>query len=98
MNKKTITLIKRIAERYGTTAQIGQTYEELGELITALHKYQRDHDKIGEVTEEMADVLIMIEQIRYLLGIKTADVLAEIDRKVDRQIERINEDMARWQE
>lgn len=79
----------RIAKHYGDQ-QFGIVTEELAELIQAISKYQR---KPGEesktnVTEEMADVYIMLEQLKHLLGISDANIekveLAKIKRQFDR--------------
>lgn len=92
--------IRKIADHYGVEAQIGQTYEELGELIVALHKYQRKpcYDAYRNVVEEIADAMIMIEQVRALLGIATYEVVDVIDSKVARQIERIKAEEERYAE
>ena len=44
---------------------------------------------IDNQIEEIADVQIMIEQIKYLLGVREEEVLDVIEKKLDRQIERI---------
>ena len=90
--------IKYIADYYGL-AQYMQTAEECSELIKALSKLQRatveeDGQKIStairDVVEEIADVEVMLEQLKYLLDIpnnKTIDTIKE--SKLDRQIKRI---------
>lgn len=69
----------RIAKYYGTE-QIGVCIEECAELIQALCKYKRlssgqpprktRAEIIRNITEEIADVTIMIEQVKELLHIK----------------------------
>lgn len=44
------------------------------------------------ILEEMADTLIMIWQIKYLLGVGEGELSKIIERKLDRQIERIKGD------
>lgn len=90
--------IKRIAEHYGLEKQLIQTAEESSELTQAALKYHRilNHEVVpscaGELRdnliEEMADTLIMIEQLCYLLGCEN-DLRAVVYRKTDRQIERM---------
>ena len=44
----------------------------------------------NELTEEIADVTIMLEQIKYLLQISDTDIEQIIEQKLNRQLERIN--------
>lgn len=83
--------IRKIADHYGVEAQIGQTYEELGELIVALHKYERKPGvkEYDAIIEEIADVNIMLTQVRHLLNISDKDVEELTEYKVSRQLERI---------
>lgn len=82
--------IKFIADTYGLNSQLDILQEECAELIQAISKYRRG-GSFALALEEMADVEIMLEQIRYLNS--SADNLV-IDTyknvKLDRQIERIN--------
>lgn len=43
----------------------------------------------NELTEEIADVTIMIEQIKYLLSISDTDIDQIIEQKLNRRLERI---------
>ena len=43
----------------------------------------------NELTEEIADVTIMLEQIKYLLQISDSDINEIIEQKLNRQLERI---------
>ena len=91
---------KKIAEHYGYEAQSNQLVEECAELIQAVSKYRRSRGK-GQVTtekeqvaldnlvEEIADVEIMLEQIKYLLQIPEEDIQAIKLFKVNRTKERI---------
>lgn len=67
------------AEQFGLENRMIQCTEEAGELIQALCKYQRiqQGDKTCQtdmihaeymIAEEMADVELLLEQIKYLLG------------------------------
>lgn len=67
------------AEQFGLENRMLQCTEEAGELIQALSKYQRilQGDKTCQtdmchaeymIAEEMADIEICIEQLKYLLG------------------------------
>jgi len=81
--------LHKIAEHYGQEAQTRQLVEECGELITVVLKAW--HDKDGGrycLAEEIADIEICLEQVKYLYGIKRqTEKLKEF--KIKRQIERI---------
>lgn len=94
---------RRIADHYGYEAQSNHLIEECAELIQAINKYRRAMSikvkspastQIRETTynnivEEIADVEVMLEQIKYLLRIPE-DRLAVIKRyKIDRTESRI---------
>lgn len=86
-----------IAEIYGIKEQSRQCTEELGECIVAINKLHRAR-KFGTRKErkkwrkrligEIADVLIMLMQMIYLLDCGE-EVEAEVDRKIDRQINKM---------
>jgi NTP pyrophosphatase (non-canonical NTP hydrolase) len=64
------TIYQRALNLWGEQAQIGMAIEELGELIVQLAKFGRRYNgsTLGEVVEEIADVEIMMEQMRLLYG------------------------------
>ena len=100
MNKEAI---KKIADTYGYDAQSRQLIEEMAELMVAVNKYHRKINTpllspsdylelqryIFNITEEMADTIIMIEQIKHLLTITDKNVDHIIEQKLNRQLERI---------
>lgn len=70
---------RKQAEQFGLENRMIQCTEEAGELIQALCKYQRiqQGDKTCQtdmchaeymITDEIADVELLLEQIKYLLG------------------------------
>lgn len=95
--------IKRIADYYGLKNQQRQLSEECAELIQATSKYMRysegpieaytnDWKYIQNVIEEIADVEVMLEQVKYLLNINNAAVEEIKKNKIERQLERIKEE------
>ena len=76
--------LKYIADHYGLEHQIGKCKEELGELIEAI-------DSLDEraIIEEIADVEIMISQIKYLRDIPDEQVDVIKKYKISRQLTRI---------
>lgn len=88
--------IKTISTFYGYDAQSRQLIEEMAELTQAINKAWRmgnDFDNLlvqkRNIKEEIADVTIMLEQIKYLLQISDTDIDQIIEQKLNRQLERI---------
>lgn len=90
-----------IAEHYGYDAQSRQLIEEMAELTQAINKYWRKQLLCGQneiyevaignpeekaIIEEIADVEIMLSQIKYLLSCQD-EVEQEKERKILRQLE-----------
>ncbi len=88
------TSAKIILKHYGQQKQEVQAVQELSELILLLaaREDQRKSNYKEHVTEEIADSLIMIEQIRLANGISDKDINAVIVQKISRQFNRISEE------
>lgn len=82
--------IEKIANTFGLDNQLSQLMEECGELIVASNKYKRGikHSE-DSILEEISDVLIVIGQIKYLLGIKEEDIKMVQEYKLRRTLENI---------
>jgi len=83
--------IQMIADKYGFAAQAYQTMEECAELIQALNKHIRSsgtRQTRDNVIEEIADVQIMIAQIKYLMNCEV-DVINTMQLKIERTIKRM---------
>ena len=101
MNATELLLLQKIADTYGYESQREMLVEECSELIQAVQKLKRvdnsgDAERIDKATsaylEEMADVSIMLEQMRYMLTPRlTRELDSYISKKLDRQIERIEQ-------
>ena len=94
--------IMTIADHYGYDAQSRQCMEEMAELTQAINKFWRVcgngqktekgiQDCRDNLTEEMADVQIMLWQMEYLL-LSGQEVNQMIEKKLDRQLKRIEEE------
>ena len=91
--------IQRIAEHYGYEPQSRQLIEEMAELTVAINKaWRKTFDTVDKIPnmddeehieEEIADVEIMLSQIKYLLGVEEDELSRIVESKLDRQIERI---------
>ena len=83
--------IEQIADHYGFTSQADMLCEESAEFMVALSKLRRGNaEAYDNIKEEVADVLIMARQLRYLLDYEEIDRI--INEKLDRQIRRINDE------
>jgi NTP pyrophosphatase (non-canonical NTP hydrolase) len=89
------TRIITIAHHYGYNAQREQFEEECAEAILAAQKCKRTSDDLFKyrgnllnLAEEVADVLIMAEQMRILISQSLIDEF--IQKKLERQIRRMN--------
>ena len=102
MCKSVSELNKETAKYYGYEEQSNQLVEECAELIQAVSKYRRattgveqpvaDYKKIialDNLIEEIADVEIMLEQVKYLLQIPEDEIEAVKLYKINRTRERM---------
>ena len=81
--------VKQIADFYGWNNQLKQLAEECCELsVESLH-YIRVGRGIERLYEEITDVLIMIQQVVYLLGHGYKEIERCASFKLDRQLSRI---------
>jgi len=70
------TIYEKALEKWGLETQILMCIEELSELIHALVKYGRkiNGSSKDKIAEEIADVELMIEQIKVALNIQKLDI------------------------
>ena len=80
--------LRMIADHYGIKKQLRQLAEECSELAVEASHSARKGTTV-KIIEEMADVEIMIEQIIYLAKIDKCDIEDCINYKLDRQMNRI---------
>ena len=87
------SILDRAITTYGAPAQMDMAVEEMAELTKALCKIKRAQAgcevtaEIGNVIEEMADVQIMLDQLRIIFGRSTAEIEED---KLRRLLRRIN--------
>lgn len=81
-------IFKELIDKYGDK-QVIVAIEELSELQKELCKYLRGKGNIENITEELADAQIMINQMQMLFKIDSYDLEQKIDEKVLRTKERL---------
>ena len=64
-----IKILKKAIEHFGEPSQIKKCIEELAELIVGISKNDRD-----SIIEEIADVEIMINQLKMIYKIKPSEI------------------------
>lgn len=104
MNEEMEKKCLEIARYYGFDAQTNQLIEECAELIQAVNKYKRQflrgqpvrESSDGKtprdmIVEEIADVEVMLCQIKYLLHITDLEVEDIAENKIERTMMRMEE-------
>lgn len=70
--------------KYGIEKQSFVAVEELSELQKEICKAQRGKFNKDNMTEELADVWVMCEQVKMMYGITDAQVMSKVHEKVAR--------------
>lgn len=83
--------IREIIAAYGTTTQSIVAMEECSEMIKEISKLQRGVGDVNHLAEEMADVMICIEQMQIIYGITDEKLYGWKQRKEKRNEERLKE-------
>ena len=82
-------IFKQAVNTFGADHQIGMLHEEVGELLAAINQYARGRVKKDAVVTEIADVMIMCEQMAEIFGREETE--AEKKRKIQRLAEKLEE-------
>lgn len=88
------SIYKRAIEKYGFEAQLRVAQEELAELIVAISHYiRRREGSFLELCSEIADVEIMLKQIKgaVLIGLDKDKVMSFKRKKITRLKKRIED-------
>lgn len=90
-----------LVDYYGIKNQMFIWIEEMSELTKVICKWARKYDELdGDLTpqlkqdflEEIADVTVSLDQIKYAIKLFEDEIMKEYKYKVDRQIERMKND------
>jgi DNA-binding protein H-NS len=79
-------LLQHAITTYGIDAQTDMVIEEMSELTKALLKHRRKETQqhIKDIREEMADVQIMLDQMRIIYGDTSENELYKLERLAER--------------
>lgn len=88
--KQKETLIRAV-ETFGMQSQLTQTMEECAELVKECSKAIRGFDVRENIIEEVADVYIMLSQLRIMFEIGDAELKELLNYKIRRLGERLEE-------
>ncbi len=75
-----IDLYRRTLALWGEQAQYDQSIEECAELSVALLHYRRAKASRQIVIDELADVILMLGQLRWMFGPEEVDLAVERKR------------------
>ena len=84
---KEIQIMQQALDQWGLNAQVGQTVEECAELIVALQKHVNRTPRtktIENILDEIADVEMMLAQMRLALGFNDDALRNRIEYKFER--------------
>ena len=93
-----LQVYEKATQLWGLVAQYDQCVEEMAELIVAINKFKRkvlykeykgDNKIIENLVEEIADVSICLEQMRYFF--KDHNIDEVIERKMQKFLGQIEE-------
>lgn len=74
--------------KYGAEAQTRMAIEEMSELTKEICKLYRGEQNHNALTDEIADVTIMMEQLRLVFGVND-----EVEERVDYKARRLRDRM-----
>lgn len=75
---------------YGNRPQIDMAIEEMSELTKELLKNRRGKENRSQIADEMADVYIMLEQLKFIFGVDETELKVNAEFKLQRLNERLN--------
>lgn len=68
-NTNQINIMLEALEHYGSNPQVDMAIEEMSKLTKELLKNRRGEENRSMIADEMADVYIMLEQLKFIFGI-----------------------------
>jgi len=92
--KNEVKIMQTALDQWGLNAQVGQTIEECAELIVVLQKYinRTERPEVDDILGEIADVEMMLAQMRLVFGISDAALRVRIEEKFERLTQYLSRD------
>lgn len=88
-NTNQINIMLGAINLFGNHAQIDMTVEEMSELTKELLKNRRGKENRSQIADEMADVYIMLEQLKFIFDIDETELKVNAEFKIQRLKNRI---------
>lgn len=88
-NTNQINVMIDALEYYGNNSQVDIAIEEMSELIKELLKNRRGEENRSMIADEIADVYIMLEQLKFIFGINETELKVNAEFKIQRLKNRI---------
>lgn len=85
-------ILTKAIGKYGSSLQLDVAIEEMAELTKELVKNKRGDENRENIMEEVADVFIMLMQIRLIFGIGDKELDDVIDKKINRLERNLQDD------
>ena len=79
--------IKELAKLNGLNEVMNLVIEECSELIKEMTKAHRGMGDVSNIEEEIADVVLVVNQLMHLLDITDADIEKTVEEKVERTMQ-----------
>lgn len=89
-NTNQINIMLDALDYYGNNPQVDTTIEEMSELTKELLKNRRGKENRSQIADEMADVYIMLEQLKFIFGVDETELKVNAEFKLRRLRERID--------
>ena len=83
---------KKAIDTYGKDKQLDVAIEEMSELTKEICKFKRGQDNHQKIVEEIADVEIMLQQLKMICDVKCSELEGVKYQKTERLAERLNSD------
>lgn len=75
-------LLGTAISHYGEDAQINKAVEEMAELTHVIMRYNISHTITDNFIEELADVIIMVEQLQHILYNRNKDNILRLEEYI----------------
>lgn len=85
-------IIDKAISTYGSGMQLDVAIEEMSELTKEIVKYKRGKDNKKAIAEELADVYIMLRQVKKICGIDEAEIMRITKNKLERLEKRLEKE------